>query len=180
MKRVVALMLGMAAALVAVNALGIASAEAPTTSTPLRALSVEGVGTSPIAQEADATVADAAYRQAMAAAMADGQSKAEFLAGKAAATLGSVQDIGESGGSVQCHSGSEAPYPAYEGEEPDFGSATAVSEVGNAPTFTPEVAPVATTHSVKKRKKRKKHVAKAAAAVSCTVYADITLVYQLS
>jgi len=87
----IAATLAVAAGLVAVNMLGVASAEAPTTATPLRSVSVEGVATVPIAQNANLAAATAVYRQAMANAMADGQSKAEFLAGKAAGTLGSVR-----------------------------------------------------------------------------------------
>jgi hypothetical protein len=66
------------------NMLGTAVAEAPTTTT-LRTVSVEGVGTQPIAQNADAATATGVYRQAMAAAVTDGQSKAEFLTGKVGA-----------------------------------------------------------------------------------------------
>ena len=72
-------------ALVAAGVLGVASAEAPTAS-PARTVSVQGVATVPIAQSANLATATAAYRQGMAAAVADGQAKAEFLAGKAGAT----------------------------------------------------------------------------------------------
>ena len=55
---------------------------------PSRTVSVEGVATVPIAQNANLAAATSVYRQGMAAAVADGQSKAEFLASKAGATLG--------------------------------------------------------------------------------------------
>ncbi len=71
--------------------IGVAAAEAPT-ATPVRAVSVEGVASAPIEQHASLAQADAAYRQAMAAALADGKGKAEFLASTAGATLGRGAD----------------------------------------------------------------------------------------
>ena len=65
-------------------------------------MSVEGVAQVPIAQDANSPRRRRVYRQAMAEAMTDGQSKAEFLAGKAAVTLGSVQRIVEAGGYINC------------------------------------------------------------------------------
>ena len=74
-------------ALVAVGMLGVASAEAPTTSPPPPTVSVQGVAIEPIEQSASSTTATTVYRQAMAAAITDGQAKAQFLASSAGATL---------------------------------------------------------------------------------------------
>ena len=107
-----------AAALVAASMLGVASAEAPTSS-PVRTVSVEGVSIAPISQTADAASATAAYRAGMAAAVADGQSKAEFLASKVGASLGPAQSVVEGGGYISCVGTEEAE---YQGAQPDFGS----------------------------------------------------------
>ena len=85
-------------------------------------MSVEGVANVPIAQDANLATATAVYRQGMAAAMTDGQGKAEFLASKAGVTLGGVQSIVEGGGYIGCTSSEETSYTEYEGEQPDFGS----------------------------------------------------------
>jgi hypothetical protein len=92
MKIAIAATMAAAAGLVAANMLGVAAAEAPT-GIPVRTVSVQGVATVPVGQSANVAVATAAYRQGMAGAVADGQSKAEFLASKAGAMLGSVQSI---------------------------------------------------------------------------------------
>jgi predicted RecA/RadA family phage recombinase len=83
------------------NMLGVAVAEAPAPTAP-RTISVEGVASVPIGQADNAASATAVYRQGMAGAVADGQSKAEFLAGKVSATLGAVQSLGEGGGEISC------------------------------------------------------------------------------
>ena len=165
-----------AVALVVTGMLGVASAEAPT-STPTRTVSVQGVGTQPVAQNASAAAATAVYRQAMAAAVADGQSKAEFLAGKVGTTLGAAQSVSEDGGWISC-SGGESEYPSYEGEQPDFGSARGpVSPLAAAPA-----APAARTNTAvgskpkpmsKKRRKR----AKAAVVATCVLHAEVSLSY---
>jgi hypothetical protein len=159
-------------ALVAAGVLGVASAEPPTAS-PGRTVSVQGVATVPIAQGANLVTATAAYRQGMAAAVADGQAKAEFLAGKASATLGSVQGIAEGGGYIGC-TGSE-----YTGEQPDFGSAgAAVSPV--APRALANAAPGIRKPVVKyRKKKRKRPLAKHASVVSCTLSTQVSLAYLL-
>ncbi len=54
----------------------------------------------------------------MAAAITDGQAKAQFLASSAGVTLGAVQSIVENGGYIGC-TGNEIEYL---GEQPDFGS----------------------------------------------------------
>ena len=161
-------------AVLATNVLSVAVAEAPTV-TSTRTVSVEGVGTAPIGQGDNAADATAAYRNAMGAAVADGQTKASFLTGKAGATIGAVQNIVEGGGSIACTTNSS--YAEYEGEQPDFGSApepTAVSPLSG----TAHRAPANRTPS--KRPKRKRTKAKPATAASCTVTAQVLLVYSIS
>jgi hypothetical protein len=177
MRSVIAATLVVVAGLVAANMLGVASAEAPTTTTaPVRSLSVEGVANVPIAQSANLATATAAYRQAQANAMADGQAKAEFLAGKAAVTLASVQSIVEGGGSISCTTDEESSYVEYLGERPDFGSPTpTVSTVRGA------VVPESPTAHKPTLKPAKKHVtAKKASVATCTLTAEVALVYAIS
>ncbi len=165
------------AGLVAANMLGVASAEAPTaatTGTPVRSVSVEGVATVPIAQGANLAQATSVYRQGMAAAVADGQSKAEFLASKAGATLGSVQSISEGGGSIGCSGAEESGYVEYQGEQPDFGYAPSVSPGLAA---APAVSKPAKKHP---KKKLGSPTAKKAAATGCTLMAQVSLVYAIS
>jgi Protein of unknown function (DUF541) len=182
MRIVLAAILTVTVGLVAASLLGVAAAEAPTTTTPIRTVSVEGVASVPIPQDASLEAADAAYRQAMAAAMSDGQGKAEFLAGKAGVTLAAVQSIGEGGGSIECRTkGGEGEnegntYTRYMGEEPDVGSVTR----GISYSVAPEAA---ARPSVKIKKPKPKHpTAKRAVAgeVVCTLSAQITLVYAIS
>jgi hypothetical protein len=160
------------------NMLGVAAAEAPTTSTtaPVRTINVEGVATVPVTQGANRATATTAYREAMAAALADGQSKAEFLASKAGVTLSLVQSIAEGGGSISCTGGEEAEYVEYQGEQPDFGSTDAsVSpiEAAAAPRVTAVRKPAA--------KRRKKHpTAKKASADDCTLSTQISLAYAIT
>jgi uncharacterized protein YggE len=156
--------------------LGVASAEAPTV-TPTRTVSVAGVAEVPLAQGANAATATAAYRQAMAAAVADGQSKAEFLAGKVGATLGPVQSVGEDGGSISCSGlNEEGNYVQYEGEQPDFGTARGPAVLAEG-TAAPPKAPSATLKHARKKKKKKAKTALAAA--SCTLSAQVSLVYAI-
>ncbi|MEA2313964.1 MAG: hypothetical protein QOI03_656 [Solirubrobacteraceae bacterium] len=162
-----------AAAFAASAILGVASAEAPT-STSLRTVSVQGVASAPISQQANLGEANAAYRQAMTAAVADGKSKAESLATAAAATLGAVQNIAEGGGYVNCPAGEgETEGNGYQGIQPDFGAGVAIPGV-RAGAAVPLRAP-ARTH------RRRKHVvAKKAAGVSCVVYAQVGLSYLIA
>jgi hypothetical protein len=183
MRSAVAAILVVTAGLVLANMLGVAAAEAPTTSTmtPVRTITVDGVATVAVAQGASAAVATAAYREGMAAAVADGQNKAEFLASKTAATLGNVQSVIEGGGSIQCK-GEESAYLEYEGEQPDFGSP---SVAVRGPVAAPEsaaVAPNVRKPAVKhpRKKRKKKPAAKAAAVTACTLQTDVTLVYAIS
>jgi hypothetical protein len=188
-KGVIAATAVLVAGLLLANMLGVAVAEAPTTtttstttSTPapapvLRTVSVTGVATKPIGQFDSAAEATAVYREAMAEALNDGQSKASFLAGKVGATLGAVQSVVEGGGSIDCTGGEESNYAEYQGEQPDFAS-------GPRTVATPLAAKAPTagkvTHTVKKKRKRKHPTAKQAAAVSCKLSAQVPLVYAIS
>jgi len=168
-------------ALTAVGVLGVAGAETTTTATtpaasaPLRTVSVQGVASAPVAPEASAATATAVYRQAMASAVADGQSKAQYLAEKAGATLGAVQSIAEGGGGIECPGEEE-----YVGEQPDFGYATVGGIVAgvSAPALARPRTPGARKPAVKPHKKKKRS-AKAAAAATCALSTQVTLSYQL-
>jgi hypothetical protein len=177
MRNLIAATLAVVVGLVFANMLGVAAAEAPTTSTtaPVRTIGVEGVATVPVAQGANRATATTAYREGMAAALADGQSKAEFLAGKAGVTLGSVQSIAEGGGSISCSGGVESEYVEYQGEQPDFGQTNeSVSPVEAA-------APRAATVHKPAAKRRKKHpAAKKATAGSCTLSTQVSLAYAIA
>jgi uncharacterized protein YggE len=166
-----------AGGLAAAGMLGVASAEAPT-ATPSRTVSVQGIGTAPVAQGASIAVSSAAYRQGMAAAVADGQNKAEFLVSKTGATLGAVQSIAEGGGFISCSSGPEGEYVEFTGEQPDFGSAPSmVGPVQAARGGAP--APIVRHTTAKKRKKSKTPAAKKATASGCTLTAQVALVYTI-
>ena len=166
MKRAIAVMVTLAAGLFAADMLGVAVAEAPT-GTPLRTVSVQGTATLPIGQADNAATATAVYREGMASAVIDGQSKATFLASKLGATLAAVQSVAEGGGYINCIGGSESTYAEYEGEQPDFGS---------APRLVAPVAAAAPTSAARgvtrgaapKRAKRKHPKAKKATAASAS------------
>jgi uncharacterized protein YggE len=176
MKSAIAATMAVAAGLLIANMLGVASAEAPSTS-PIRTVGVEGVATAHIAQGANKAEATAIYREGMASAIADGLSKAEFLASKTGATLGSVQSIAEGGGSIDCTGvGAESDeYAQYEGEQPDFGFSS--ESVGVAVPAEAAATPVIHKPAAKHRKK--KHTAKAASAANCTLSTQVSLVYVL-
>jgi len=176
MKSAIAAIMTLAAGLLVVNMLGVAVAEAPTTPPP-RTVSVDGVANVPIAQNESATGANAVYRQGMAAAAADGQNKAEFLAAKLGGTLGSVQSIAEGSGSIECTSPTtgEEGYAQYEGAQPDFGSGS------QSRVAVPLAASGAAPSKRKVTSKRKKHpTAKKATAASCTLTTNVALVYILN
>ena len=183
MKRTFVALVAVVGAFFAANMLSVAVAEAPTV-TPLRTISVEGIATLPIGQFADGPAATAVYREGMAAAVTDAQGKASFLAGKVGGTVAAVQSVVEGGGFINCSSGEES-YVEYDGVEPDFGTAS-------TPSFasTPESAASAPAkqessgHPIrrlkpKRPKKRKAPVAKKATAASCTLTAQVSLVYAL-
>ncbi|HXR29068.1 MAG TPA: hypothetical protein VN772_05765 [Solirubrobacteraceae bacterium] len=167
-----------AAALVAASMLGVASAEAPTSS-PARTVSVEGVSIVPISQTADAASATAAYRAGMAAAVADGQSKAEFLASKVGASLGPAQSVVEGGGYISCVGTEEAE---YQGAQPDFGSPGG-GVVSPLRVSSGVAAPTAGAPAIRKpaarHRKRGKTTAGKAAASGCTLSAQVSLAYVL-
>jgi hypothetical protein len=173
-----------AVGLIAASVLGVAGAEttttaAPVASPPLRTVSVQGVAGAPVEPAASASAATAVYRQAMAAALADGQSKAQFLAEKAGATLGPVQSVGEGGGYIQCPEGEE-----YTGGQPDFGSGAAVVAAPAVALARRRVVggahkPPAPSASKRKREKRRGSARKSAVE-SCTLSTQLALVYQLS
>jgi hypothetical protein len=171
------------AALVVANMIGVAVAEAPTTTT-LRTVSVEGIGTQPIAQDADAATATGVYRQAMAAAVTDGRVKAEFLTGSVGASLGAAQTIAEDGGGIECSSGGEEGWQPYQGEQPDFGSARNAGQVLSSTAAAPAAASAPSKESssvrptsTKRKKKHKRPVAKKATAAGCKLTAQVSLVY---
>jgi hypothetical protein len=152
--------------------------------TPPPTVSVEGVASVPIPQNADRTEADAAYRQGLTAAIGDGHEKAEFLAGQTGVKLGSIQQIAERGGSIECvqpaEEGPLTEYTQYKGAEPDFGS---VESFGTR--FA--VAPASASHTVStktpKPTRQKKHKAKAKKAdvpVRCTLSTQAMLSYLLT
>ena len=181
MRIAIAATAGAAAALVAASMLGVASAEAPT-ATPTRNVSVQGVATVPVAQGASAASATAAYRQAMANAVADGQGKAEFLAGKVGATLGNAQTVAEDGGGISCQD-EESSYAEYQGEQPDFGYATIVGPVVRAGSSVGAASPPVSAvpkPKVKSRKHRKAATGKAAAVATCKLSAQVSLVYTIN
>jgi hypothetical protein len=179
MKSAIAAIMAAAAGLVIANMLGVASAEAPT-GTSVRTVAVGGVAMVPIAQGANAATATAAYRQGMAAAVSDGQSKAEFLASKAGATLASVQSIVEGGGYISC-TGDESGYTEYQGEQPDFGSPVGSVSVGRVSpgAASPPSAPPPRRPSTRHRKRRLP-AAKRAGATACTLTAQLSLVYSIT
>ena len=169
--------------LITAGLLGVASAEAPTTSTPPPTVSVQGVATEPIEQSATLATATAVYRQGMADAISDGQAKAQFLASKAGVTLGPVQSIVEGGGYISCTSSEESSNDEYLGAQPDFGSpgggvsAPALSTPRAVTKATPGVRKPAAKHG---RKNRRKPSAKQASATTCTLSTQVSLAYTLS
>jgi hypothetical protein len=188
--------------LIVAGLLGVASAEAPTATTPPPTVSVQGVATEPIEQSASSATATAVYRQGMADSITDGQAKAQFLASKAGVTLGSVQSIVEGGGYIGCTGGEESSNDEYQGAQPDFGSpgATTSTPVFNAPRAlnkaTPDVRKPAAKHGKKKPKKPSVKQASAtttnaktasaattkattASVTTCTLSTQVSLVYTL-
>ena len=169
--------MALTAGLCAASMLGVAVAEAPTAA-PVREVSVEGVATVPIGQFDTASAATAVYREAMADALNDGQTKATFLASKTGSTLGPVQSIVEGGGNIGCSGETaegETNYPRYEGEEPDFGYGAAVAERASAPAVAPSV-----TRHAKPRHKKKRAMAKTAGGVSCTLSTGVSIAYAMN
>ncbi len=165
------------AGMIATGVLGVATAETPTVPPP-RTVSVQGVATEPIEQSASAASATVVYRQGMADAVSDGQTKAQFLAGKVGATLGPAQSVIEGGGYIECAGEEE-----YLGEQPDFGSpevSIATNGVSTR-TATPGFAPTAGKPTTKHKKKHgKSPAAKKASTAGCTLSTQVSLLYTLS
>jgi uncharacterized protein YggE len=181
-KRIIAWVLMVTAALIAASMLGVAAAESPTTTTtPPHVVSVSGAGRVAIAQSAEQSAADTAYHLALTAAVEDAKGKAELLAADAGVTLGGVQSVIEGGGSVGCTElSAEGEYAPYEGAEPDFGSGgvEGVAVPERAAASAPVVSKSPTLK--KKKKKKKPKAASAASAGGCTVSADVSLIYAIA
>lgn len=165
--------------LLAVGVLGVASAEttpSSTSSSQARTVSVEGIASESLSSTATTAAATGVYREAMAAAIADGREKAQFLAEKSGATLGAVQSIAEGGGYISCPGEEE-----YTGGEPDFGSGgggyvTPLYARGSAPAPAHPVTPA----KVKKHKHKHRRSAKTASIEPCGLSTSVSLVYALS
>jgi hypothetical protein len=164
------------AGLVAAGMLGVATAEAPT-STPTRTVSVEGVAIEAIGQSATAAAATAVYRQGMTDAVSDGLAKAQFLASKVGATLGAAQSVVEGGGYISCVGEAE-----YLGEQPDFGSpGVSIPQSGvTAPAVRRAAGPAVGRPLAKHRRARKSPKAKKATASTCSLSTQVSLSYLLS
>ena len=171
-------------------------AAAEGTTTPARLITVQGIGSAPVAQDASLTEADAAYRQAMSAAIIDGQGKAEFLAGKVGAGLGAVQSIAEEGGSISCSGAEPSSYVEYEGAQPDFGFAdlrpplvaASSAPVRGAPVHggpasgkhKPKLGKRSRAHKHGRRARRGRHLARKAGAITCTLSAAVAISWMLA
>jgi hypothetical protein len=168
------------AGLTGASVLGVATAEAPTT-TQLRTVSVEGVASETIERAASAATATAVYHRGMLDAVTDGQGKAQLLAGRVGATLGPVQSLVEGGGYIACSNLGEPSYAEYEGAQPDFGSP--VVGVGGAPVSAGTTAPRSVARprkpAVKRGRRRTRPVAKKAVLTSCTLSARVSVVYTI-
>jgi hypothetical protein len=177
----------LSAGLPALAVSGVADAE--TTSTPpVPTVSVEGVASVPVSQTADQAAATAAYREAMAAAILDGQSKATFLASKVGAAVGAAQGVIEGGGSIECtskNSEGETSYENYEGAQPDFGSGqssvlpVAYQHASEVSTGAPTVGTAKPGKTTKHHKRKHAH-AKKASATTCTLSTSVSLIYAIS
>jgi hypothetical protein len=164
--------LAAAGGLIATGMLGVATAEAPTSSTAPRTVSVQGVASEAIDQSANTSTAQAVYRQGMGDAVADGLAKAQFLAGKLATPLGAVQSVVEEGGYISCPGEAE-----YLGSQPDFGTATGPVTAG-APVHAVARPQAPSRRRAKRRKHHATPVAKAGG-VTCTLYTQVSLAYLL-
>jgi hypothetical protein len=177
--RVVVVAVAIAAVgLLAAGILGVAGGAetpAPAPAAPQRTVSVQGVAGIPVASAAGPEAANAAYRQAMAAAIADGQSKAQFLAEKSGATLGAVQNVAEGGGYIECPGEIE-----YQGVQPDFGEGASVISARGVAVATPRAVLRGRAVSGRPHKPRaKRHRARKATVQTCTISTQVALVYVL-
>jgi hypothetical protein len=178
MKLALAAVAGGATALAAGGILGVAGAESTGTGStvvPPRTIGVGGVAQVAIPQLANAATANGVYRQALGAAIADGLSKAEYLASHVSATVGPVQSVSEGGGYIDCTNGGET-YVAYEGEQPDFPG----SQVGPVPLVAASAPAVgAPVPGRRVLRPRRRHTAHKAAAGACTLHASVSSTYQI-
>ena len=117
---------------------------------------MQGTGTVPIGARDDAATATATYREGAAKALADAQTKASFLAGKAGVTITAVQSLAEDGGYIECSSPT-VEYAEYEGQQPDFGYASVPSVVGVAGAAAPAAAAAPGKRVSHRPKVKKKH-----------------------
>ena len=167
-------------ALIAAGTLGVAGAETtttPATAAAPRIVSVQGVASAPVEPTASAATATGVYRQAMGAAILDGQSKAQFLAEKTGATLGPVQSVAEGGGYIQCPGEEE-----YQGAQPDFGSGAAGEfSAAAAPSVAVAKGHLApSVHRAPAKHRKHRGTAKKSAVEPCTLSTQVALSYQLS
>jgi hypothetical protein len=167
-----------------------------TQSETVETVSVVGIGHAPLPPAAGPAEADAAYRQSLVQAVADGLLKAQALAGATGAKVGPIEGISEKGttGGHNCKNaaGESAPYT---GAEPDAGSAgppiIAVEPtvprvaVGSAPA-TKRPTPTKKhkhKHKAHKRIERRAHRVTARkaenTAVSCEISSEVSLIYNL-
>ena len=168
-----------ATGLIAAGMLGVAGAAETTTTTTtapatpaLRTVSVQGVASEAIEQSASAAAATAVYRQGMTDAVNDGQSKAQFLASKAGATLGAIQNMTEEGGSIDC-----AGEGGYQGQQPDFGYPRGSGFVG---AVAPRASSVTARKPAAPHKPRKRRAAKKASTETCRLSTEVSLVYSMN
>jgi hypothetical protein len=169
-------------ALATVGLLGIASAEAPTGATSTATISVEGVGTAPIGVSDSGTAATAVYREGMAKALADAQTKGVFLATNSGTTLAGALNVTEQGGYIECASSSNPGYAEYEGEQPDFGEGVQTGSLNGAaaPESAAAVGKSLDHVSHRPKVKRGHPEAKKASVTTCTLTAEVSVVYSVS
>jgi hypothetical protein len=118
--------------------------------------------------------ANGVYRQALAAALADGRSKAEFLASNVSAALGPVQSLAEGGGYITC-TASDGSYEEYEGQQPDFPSSQV--GVGVLGAASPALGRPVVGHRL--ARSRHRSTAHKATAPGCTLRASVSVSYQI-
>jgi hypothetical protein len=172
---------------IVLGALGIASGEGPAGSSVSRTADVEGVGVVPIPPKASAAQATAVYREGQAKALADGQTKAQFIAEREGVALGVPVTTVEDGGTIECSGWVEGEgfsrWVPYEGEQPDFGVARLASGSGAVPPAPVSGSAVKAAPHVSHRPKGKRHRTSAKKAAvsspSCQLTAEVTLAYAL-
>lgn len=154
----------------------------PTGGTPAPTVNVEGSGSAPISKTASAAEAQAAYHQALAAAVAAGLEKAGYMATLTGAQVGAIQEISEDGGDVACALHAEVG-PLYE-SEPYEGAPLDIGYVGRVAVAPEQAAAAAASQKAppagKKRKKKRKPKAKKSDLSGCTVTTVLLLTYLLS